>query len=82
MISDKKTSKAIGNMEVEYEKKHRLTQNMHVVDKNSVNFKQFIELISAARRKRDQEELEAKERGERSSFSTYQSRQASKKTSN
>lgn len=82
MISDKKTSKAIGNMEVEYEKKHRLTQNMRVVDGGSVNFKQFIELISAARRKKDQEDLEAKERGERSSFSTYHSRQASNKPSN
>ena len=64
MISDKKTTKAIGNMDAEHEKKNRLTQNMHIVDKNSVNFKQFIELISAARRQKDQEDLEAKERGE------------------
>ena len=53
MISDKKTTKAIGNMDAEHEKKNRLTQNMHIVDKNSVNFKQFIELISAARRQKD-----------------------------
>ena len=64
MISDKKTTKAIGNMEAEHEKKHRLTQNIHVIDRNSMGFKQFIELISAARRQKDQEDLEAKERGE------------------
>ena len=62
MVSDRRTTKAIGNMDAEHEKKKLLTQNMHVIDKNSFGFKQFIELISAARRQKDQEGLEGKDR--------------------